>query len=134
MCIRTECFSFHFAGHFHHHHHTCIVFELLSMNLYELLKSTQFVGLPLKLVGKFSSQVVTTLSHLLSHGRGTSTILHCDLKLENILLLTPNRSRIKVIDFGSACLHDEKTFTYIQSRFYRAPEVILGGNYNAAIE
>lgn len=49
-------------------------------------------------------------------------LIHCDLKPENILLKTPNRSSIKVIDFGSSCFDDQRIYTYIQSRFYRAPE------------
>lgn len=33
---------------------------------------------------------------------------------------------IKVIDFGSACHERQTVYTYIQSRFYRSPEVLLG--------
>ena len=42
-----------------------------------------------------------------------------------------------MIDFGSSCYEDSsgaKLFTYVQSRFYRAPEVILGCQYNSAID
>ncbi|KAH6562149.1 hypothetical protein BASA62_009356 [Batrachochytrium salamandrivorans] len=41
---------------------------------------------------------------------------------------------IKVIDFGSSCLENERLYTYIQSRFYRSPEVILGIPYKMAID
>ncbi len=40
----------------------------------------------------------------------------------------------KLIDFGSSCFETEKLYTYIQSRFYRAPEIILGLNYNTQID
>lgn len=40
----------------------------------------------------------------------------------------------KVIDFGSSCYESQRVYTYIQSRFYRAPEVILGGKYSMAID
>ena len=33
---------------------------------------------------------------------------------------------LKVIDFGSACFEGKSVYSYIQSRFYRAPEVLLG--------
>ena len=33
---------------------------------------------------------------------------------------------LQVIDFGSSCYEHQRVYTYIQSRFYRAPEVILG--------
>ena len=42
------------------------------------------------------------------------------------LLLHPRRSAIKLIDFGSSCLSTKRTYTYIQSRFYRSPEILLG--------
>ena len=45
---------------------------------------------------------------------------------QNVLLKHPSKSFIKVIDFGSSCMENEKVYTYIQSRFYRSPEVILG--------
>jgi dual specificity tyrosine-phosphorylation-regulated kinase 2/3/4 len=61
-------------------------------------------------------------------------VIHCDLKPENILLKSPDKSGIKVIDFGSSCFSNERIYTYIQSRFYRAPEIILGIPYTAAID
>jgi serine/threonine protein kinase len=42
--------------------------------------------------------------------------------------------QIKVIDFGSACHERQTVYTYIQSRFYRSPEVLLGIPYNASID
>ena len=45
---------------------------------------------------------------------------------ENILLKLKGQSSIKVIDFGSSCYDHQRVYTYIQSRFYRSPEVILG--------
>ena len=62
------------------------------------------------------------------------SVIHCDLKPENIMLETSSKSVIKVIDFGAACLLNERVYTYIQSRFYRAPEVILGIPYTMAID
>ncbi len=48
-------------------------------------------------------------------------IIHCDLKPENILLKQENKTGIKIIDVGSGCFEKEQIYTYIQSRFYRAP-------------
>lgn len=62
------------------------------------------------------------------------SIIHCDLKPENILLKQPNKSGIKLIDFGSSCFSDEKIYTYIQSRFYRAPEIMLAIPYTTSID
>ena len=43
-------------------------------------------------------------------------------------------SLLQVIDFGSSCYEHQRVYTYIQSRFYRAPEVILGARYGMPID
>ncbi|OBZ75716.1 Dual specificity protein kinase pom1 [Grifola frondosa] len=115
--------------HFYFRNHLCIAMELLSINLYELIKANGFVGFTTGLIRRFTSQMLQSLS-LMRHHR----IVHCDLKPENVLLRHPAKSAIKVIDFGSSCFEHEKIYTYIQSRFYRSPEVILGMNYHMAID
>lgn len=115
--------------HFYFRGHLCIAMELLSINLYELIKANGFVGFTTSLIRRFTSQMLMSLS-LMRHHR----IVHCDLKPENVLLKHPAKSAIKVIDFGSSCLEHEKMYTYIQSRFYRSPEVILGMSYHMAID
>ncbi|KAA6375943.1 MAG: putative Dual specificity protein kinase pom1, partial [Streblomastix strix] len=81
------------------------------------------------LVRRFAIQILNSLRYLHRH-----RIIHCDLKPENILLKNPTKSGIKVIDFGSSCFANEIIYSYIQSRFYRAPEVILGIQYSTAID
>ncbi|KAI0688750.1 hypothetical protein BC835DRAFT_285298 [Cytidiella melzeri] len=115
--------------HFYFRGHLCIAMELLSINLYELIKANNFVGFTTALIRRFTSQMLQSLA-LMRHHR----IVHCDLKPENVLLRHPAKSAIKVIDFGSSCFEHEKIYTYIQSRFYRSPEVILGMNYHMAID
>ncbi|KAK4669169.1 serine/threonine protein kinase, CMGC, dual-specificity [Podospora pseudopauciseta] len=115
--------SFYFRGHL------CISTELLDMNLYEFIKSNAFRGFSLKLIRRFTKQMLSSLNLLKQH-----KVIHCDLKPENILLRHPLHSEIKVIDFGSSCFETEKVYTYIQSRFYRSPEVILGMQYGLPID
>jgi len=62
--------------------HQCLVFEMLSYNLYELLKNTKFKGISLSLIRKFSRQILQALNFLSSPG---IDIIHCDLKPENIV-------------------------------------------------
>ncbi|CAI2173313.1 12212_t:CDS:10, partial [Funneliformis geosporum] len=119
----------HMNDHFYFRNHLCIAFELLSINLYEFIKSSNFQGFSLGLIKRFCVQLLNSLSLLQRHN-----IVHCDLKPENVLLKHPTKSSIKVIDFGSSCFENEKVYTYIQSRFYRSPEVILGMTYNMAID
>lgn len=47
---------------------------------------------------------------------------------------SPTIPLLKIVDFGSACLENETVYSYIQSRFYRSPEVLLGIPYNGAID
>ena len=99
------------------------------MNLYEFIKCHDFRGFSLKLIRRFTKQLLNSLILLKGH-----KVIHCDLKPENVLLAHPAHSEIKVIDFGSSCLENEKVYTYIQSRFYRSPEVILGTTYGMPID
>ena len=109
--------------------HLCLVFELLSQSLFDCLRSTHFTGLSLNLIRRVAIQLIIALRYIRAN-----RVIHCDLKPENVLLKQANKSAVKVIDFGSACLETEKVYTYIQSRFYRAPEIILGAPYTASID
>ncbi|KAJ0640900.1 putative protein kinase CMGC-DYRK-YAK family [Helianthus annuus] len=120
--------------YFVYQRHLCIAFELLDSNLYELLKLNKFRGLSLSIVQLFSKQILYGLALMKD-----AAIIHCDLKPENILLCTSTRTRsdppeVKIIDFGSACMEDHTVYSYIQSRYYRSPEVVLGYRYTTAID
>ncbi|QQP41410.1 Uncharacterized protein FKW44_015767, partial [Caligus rogercresseyi] len=117
--------------HFTWKKHLCLVFELLSYNLYDLLRNTNFRGVSLNLTRKFAQQIATALLFL---SWSELRIIHCDLKPENILLCNPKRSAIKIVDFGSSCQLGKRIYLYIQSRFYRSPEVLLGIPYDLAID
>lgn len=49
-------------------------------------------------------------------------------------ILSEKSLTIKVIDFGSSCHEANRIYTYIQSRFYRSPEVLLNMRYTGAID
>ncbi|KEG11632.1 serine/threonine protein kinase [Trypanosoma grayi] len=109
--------------------HMCITYELLSLNLYEHMKQRNFHPLSVNVVRKIGAGVLVSLSYM-----WRENVIHCDLKPENILLKAPDRAAVKVIDLGSACFENARIYTYIQSRFYRAPEVILGCPYTKRID
>ncbi|XP_047062078.1 dual specificity protein kinase YAK1 homolog isoform X2 [Lolium rigidum] len=111
--------------------HLCIAFEMLGQNLYELLKRNHLRGLKVKYVQAFSKQILDAMIVMRDGG-----IIHCDLKPENILLAPTAKTAaaVKVIDFGSACMEGKTVYSYIQSRYYRSPEVLLGYPYTTAID
>lgn len=59
-----------------------------------------------------------------------STFCHLNSSIPYI----SNCLQLQVIDFGSSCYEHQRVYTYIQSRFYRAPEVILGARYGMPID
>ncbi|XP_064296264.1 dual specificity tyrosine-phosphorylation-regulated kinase 1B-like [Phalacrocorax carbo] len=121
----------HLKRHFMFRNHLCLAFELLSYNLYDLLRNTNFRGVSLNLTRKFAQQLCAALLFLATP---ELSIIHCDLKPENILLCNPKRSAVKIVDFGSSCQLGQRIYQYIQSRFYRSPEVLLGLPYGLAID
>ena len=116
-----DCFSF--RGH------TCLKFELLGLNLYQYIKVNNFQPCAPALLKRFSVQILQAL-RLMDRFK----VIHCDLKPENILLINNSNEDVKIIDFGSAVFYEKRMYTYIQSRYYRAPEVILGLDYSTAID
>lgn len=130
-----------YIDHFHFRGHMCIISEMLSLNLYSLLEIIKFRGLSLKILKLFSRRILTGLDFI-----HKQNIIHCDIKPENIMIKLPpnfdpkdgnineNDVIVKIIDFGSSCFDKEISYSYIQSRFYRAPEVVLGASYNNMID
>ncbi|XP_020642823.3 homeodomain-interacting protein kinase 4 [Pogona vitticeps] len=103
-----------------------LVFELLEQNLFDFQKENKFSPLPVRHIRTVTTQVLRALAKLKE-----LSIIHADLKPENIMLVDQMRYPfwVKVIDFGSASIFNEVRYVkdpYIQSRFYRAPEILLG--------
>ena len=109
--------------------HICITFEILSKNLYEIIEQNDFKGMPPKLVRLYAIQILTALEQV-----HKLNVVHCDLKPENILLQKDSTTIVKLIDFGSSCFVGHQMYEYIQSRFYRAPEVMLGIKYGPPMD
>ncbi|KMP07825.1 serine/threonine-protein kinase ppk5 [Coccidioides immitis RMSCC 2394] len=119
-----------FDRQFEHKGHLCMVFENLSMNLREVLKKFgRDVGINLRAIRAYAQQMFLGLSLLRK-----CNIIHADLKPDN-LLVNENRNLLKLCDLGSASPITENEITpYLVSRFYRAPEIILGIPYDYAID
>ncbi|XP_066312835.1 uncharacterized protein [Miscanthus floridulus] len=119
--------------YFYHQEHLFIVTELLRANLYEFQKYNQESGgevyFTLPRIQVIARQCLEALVYL-----HRLRVIHCDLKPENILIKSYSRCEIKVIDLGSSCFLTDNLCLYVQSRSYRAPEVILGLPYDQRID
>ena len=118
---------------FYHKEHLFIVTELLRDNLYEYSKYNREVEKKMYFnvprLQKITKQILNALSFI-----HDLKLVHCDLKPENILIKSYSRCEVKVIDFGSSCFIHDHLSSYVQSRSYRAPEVILGCRYDYKID
>ena len=136
LCAKMiDRFSLPITGHY------CLVFECLGMSLYDFLKRHSYRPFPMYCVQDFARQMLEAVDFL--HG---FHLIHTDLKPENILLSNnddtshrlgdgklqrvPARTKVKIIDFGGATYNDEKKSSVINTRQYRAPEVILGWGWS----
>jgi serine/threonine-protein kinase PRP4 len=117
-----------------HRGHVVLVFTFYEYNLRDVLKKfgNGGLGLSLPAVRSYFAQLLSAATHLQKHG-----IIHADLKLDNILV-SSDFSAVHLADFGSAMDVNAPELLvptpYLVSRFYRAPEVILGLNPTFAVD
>ncbi|CAD6218115.1 unnamed protein product [Miscanthus lutarioriparius] len=176
--------------------HICLVFELLGDSLLKLVQYNRYKGIGLDRVRRICKSILVGLDYL----HNELGIIHSDLKLENVLLVStidpskdpirsglkpnlerpegnpngeaglnaiekklkmrarrvhaklaekrksavePSRSErrldgidltCKIVDFGNACWADKQFTDFIQTRQYRAPEIILGAGYSFSVD
>jgi len=108
--------------HFEIRNHLCLVFEPMKCNLRQLIKKVGAgSGFNLDSLRRYSIQLFKALLHMKQ-----CEIIHADIKPDNILVSENNRT-VKICDLGSAMKPDDIEITEILgSRYYRAPEVMIG--------
>ncbi|RCV12992.1 hypothetical protein SETIT_2G311200v2 [Setaria italica] len=176
--------------------HICLVFEFLGDSLLKLVQYNRYKGIGFDRVKRICKSILVGLDYL----HNELGIIHSDLKLENVLLVStidpskdPIRSGLKpnlekpegnpngevglnpiekklkmrarrvlaklaekrksvvessrsersldgidltckIVDFGNACWADKQFTDFIQTRQYRAPEIILGAGYSFSVD
>ncbi|KAM4704374.1 dual specificity tyrosine-phosphorylation-regulated kinase 2-like [Rhinophrynus dorsalis] len=120
----------HLFESFRFRNHTCMIFELLGKSLHDQIVANNNQGFSLSEVRKMAVSILQCLE-LLERNK----IMHCDLKPENLVLkTTQDKYGIKVIDFGCSDYDHLDIYQYVQTRFYRAPEVMLGNHYGMPVD
>ena len=120
----------HLHDSFTHRGHLCLVLEAMECNLRDVLQkygqaAGNIVGLSIAAVQSYTRQLCCSLLHLKE-----CNVLHADFKPDNILV-NKSCNALKLADFGSGMMSSEMEVTpYLVSRFYRAPEIILGLPYS----
>jgi len=137
--------------------HFCLVFEVLGESLYDHLKKNRFRGLWVQDIQSVARQCLSALAFLhqdlqLTHTDlklenvmfATTTCaepspfpredlwreLHRSQSSRNSTYVRPTSTQIKLIDFGNATYELEHHSSTINTRQYRAPEVILSLGWN----
>ncbi|XP_033843661.1 homeodomain-interacting protein kinase 2-like [Periophthalmus magnuspinnatus] len=108
-----------------------MVFEMLDMDVVDFFSSNND-QLPLSDISCITKQVATALDVL-----KTYSIIHADVKLENVMVCDHSQRpiQVKLIDFGMALYASEaRPGLLIQNVCYRAPEVMLGCPFNEAVD
>uniref|UniRef100_A0A3P9HH06 Protein kinase domain-containing protein n=1 Tax=Oryzias latipes TaxID=8090 RepID=A0A3P9HH06_ORYLA len=109
-----ECFQFKNV--------ICLVYEILGESLLDRMGRQDFEPTHLCKLRPVAQQMFQALSALKS-----INVAHMDIKLDNIMYVDEESSKIKLIDFGLAKKTNEMlTGSNIQVIPFRAPEVILG--------
>nr|CAD2173165.1 unnamed protein product [Meloidogyne enterolobii] len=131
--------------------HICMIFEVSGCNLLKLIIDSNYQGLPLRQVKRITRQILQGMAYL--HDR--CKIIHTDIKPENVLValnsrdvakmvnkiknnernnydenLELNELNVKIADLGNACWTFHHYTENIQTRQYRAPEVLLGTGFD----
>lgn len=117
---------------FYWREHLVLATELLHLNLYQCARRATSASdryFTLDRVREIAVQVLRSLAFL-----HALDLIHCDLKPENIMVAEFERPAVKIIDLGSSCFRHDRLATYVQSRSYRAPEVLLKAPYGPKID
>ena len=120
--------------YFYYREHLLIATELCGDSLFAFSRMLDSEGHRMdyftsETVATITYQVCKGLAHL--HGMG---IVHSDVKTENVCMVSASRRLVKLIDFGSVVYKYDCHNSYVQSRWYRAPEVMLGNEWDDKID
>ena len=124
--VKENEYCIDFITHFDYRSHVCILFPVYNTDLYTWIKHGPLSKDQTQILARQLTKALTFLK--------SKRIVHSDLKPENIVVESTHPFKARVIDFGSACLVGNISHSYVQSRYYRAPEVVFCTGYECPID
>ena len=139
--------------------HPSLIMNLYGPNLFQIIGMRNYTGFPLHTIKTFMAQILKGLVDL--EGRG---IIHGDIKPENVVISLSRFGKLRtfseytskisqvshefvtnnyecpasldivLIDWSSSSMGYNQVAPYVQSRFYRAPEVLLRSKYGPSAD
>ena len=104
---RDDCFTVQLLNAFIYQgpygKHFCMVFEILGVNLLEIIKRYKYKGIPIHLCRKMARQMLVGLHYLHKH----CGIIHTDLKPENVMLCLDEEELADIIKHKQLYRNDE---------------------------
>jgi len=139
--------------------HYCLVFECLGRSLYDYLKMYDYRPFPMYCVRDFSRQLLEALDFIHGFGlihtdlkpenillmnneetiyrsynhtasKGRDHLSTSRRRRDHDVQRVPASTKVKLIDFGGATYDNEKKSSIVNTRQYRAPEVIMGWGWS----
>ncbi|CAD8127938.1 unnamed protein product [Paramecium sonneborni] len=84
-------------------HHFCMVFEILGVNLLEIIKRYNYKGCPMDVVRKMGKQILIGLDYL----HRICGVIHTDLKPENVLVCLSDEEIKDIVENGQLSSNQE---------------------------
>lgn len=108
-----------------------IVTQAYGPSIYHILEKRDYCPIRESLALLYTEQVLEALDAMHS-----ARYVHTDIKPENILVedVAHPEKGVRLIDMGGAIPFDDISNQLVQTRQYRAPEVILGMDWDAKVD
>ena len=118
--VSENCHNVQLLNHFTHYgpngNHFIMVFEVLGVNLLEIMKRYDYKGIPIPLVRKIAKQILMGLDFL----HRPCKIIHTDLKPENCVLSLSKSELDEVLKRGQISTMNKtiKTMDVVSNNFF----------------
>ncbi|XP_061416672.1 dual specificity tyrosine-phosphorylation-regulated kinase 2-like isoform X2 [Lethenteron reissneri] len=116
-------------NHFDFRGHHCIDLELLKESLHDVIKEAGLRQLHMGMVKTYTRGILKFLCHTKAR-----SIIHADIKPENVLIKDTVTGTIRVTDFGTSFFVKRQPLHVGGTLPFQSPEVLLGYRLTCAVD